>query len=100
MADYELQWAKQAWPFLKYSNLANLLIIAMKVASSSEKDISTLTIWLSTFGSYTLSLALATVAVKLKLGAMRYVNSFVIFVRIAITFLLLHLASVGASGYE
>ena len=34
MADYELQWAKQAWPFLKYSNLVNLLIIAFKVFSS------------------------------------------------------------------
>jgi len=35
MVDYEFQWNKQAWPFLKYSNLVNLLIIAMKVASSS-----------------------------------------------------------------
>ena len=100
MANYELQWAKQAWPFLKYSNLANLLIIAIKIASSRDKDKSTLIIWFLTFGCYTLSLAIATAAVKIKLELMRYVSAFGVIVRISFTFLLLHLVSSGESGFD
>jgi len=100
MANYELQWAKQLWPFLKYSNLVNLLIIAMKLVSSREKDKSALIVWYTAFGSYTLSLAIATVAAKIKVELIRYLSAFTVFIRIAVTFVLLHYASAGVSGFE
>ena len=78
----------------------NLLVIAMKLVSNREKDMGALVVWYSIFGSCALGLAIATVAAKIKLDFIRYVSVFSVFVRIAVTFWLLHQASAGASGFE
>lgn len=96
MAGYEATWRTSLAPFFKPACAYNFILIGIRYMTSGTKMFH----WYFLYGSMSFSLLLITIAVEFRRKLTDYIHAWIIFIRIAATFLLMHLVTTGTGGFE